>query len=696
MEDDDDRFEPVHQRSAAAAASLRCDRCGSSSCVVTDTGEVVCFECGTQSQDVRNIEGEEFEGGGFARTRGGVAIVRRTKRGPKEALPTTRDAFSTQALLEALQRVLDAQILQLVRACGCPPGLRDAAARIWFGYLERWAAAPGAPPPAVVVDAHLATGTQLEYWAALHAAGATGPPRVPPISIGLLLCICCAACRLLNTPVLPHDLCAWVRNGTLPFLNAYAALPLPLQAKVAVARALLSPTGPPSPLWLGRMTDVLCTSVGVVLPPVNAPACVARLVNLTRIPAAVVPVAAAICLLDARDRAQQQHTPPGPRSRDPLDALRREVRGETPASYVAGAVATATRLTPGWQGWVREHLAPCSGSGGLAAQRIRAACTVGPWSVGLGCRGCTDDSGSDLPTSSGATPPPAPVPHPDVPLPWTTAQTLAMPRELAGAYVRFVGSSVLHGGDVAPGRGETGYKRGRYGPGASAIVTVANAHEAEALEQLAAMRTSAGAAAAAAAALQAQDAATGSLMALLMGDGDEEAAEAEAEAAAASQGPRDVRVALGARQRLLPTRLTSAVWRQSQLYDVADVSAEIRAWGEEVGREAVPAGACKVAAQSSAHARVADVEPAVAAVRPMHAEEISLAASITVHPPVAALRESGAVGPVALPADDACYAALLSMLSAATDTPVLSIAAQADALLMLLQYYTPLAESSRV
>lgn len=694
MDDEDEHFEPdLHHGREAAVGALRCDNCGSYSYRTNDVGDVVCDYCGTQSQDVRTIEQEEHTGGGLARTRSGAAVVRRTKRVPRAALPTTRDAFSTQALLGALQRVLDAEVSALVRVCGCPPELRDAAARVWFGFLERWAAAPGSPPPAVVVDSHLATGTQMQYWAALHAAGLHGPPRCPPLSLGLLLCVCYASCRLLSLPILPHDLCAWTRNGTLPFLNAYAALSPSLQAAVAVGRALFSPTGPPSPPWIARMTDVLCASVGVALPPVNSPACAARLVNLTRLPAAIVPIAAALCVFDSRDRAQQAQVdpPPGPRSRDPLETLRRALRGEAPASYVAGAVATAARLTPGWQGWVRSHLlSPSPGKDGAGVQRARAACTVGPWGKNLNCGARDGSPGRDpvvSPVVTSSSPPY--VPHPDVLLPWTTAQTLAMPRELTEAYIRCVGSSILHGGDVEPGRGESGYERGRYGPGAAATVTIADAREAEELERRVAMRTATGAAAAEAAAVsQARDVETG-LLALLMGDSEEDVAEAEA-IAAASEGPRDVRVALGVRKRLLPTRLGSAVWRQSQLYDVAEISAEIRAWGEEADPEICDLASHQSPSNAGGGEAIAPSTHGVVALMLATTEEcVPLADSITIYPPVATIRGSGAVGS---PVEDAdgCYSALLSILSAATDTPALSIAAQADVLLMLLQHYSPL------
>jgi len=51
------------------------------------------------------------------------------------------------------------------------------------------------------------------------------------------------------------------------------------------------------------MSDVLSVSIGRVLPPVNAPACAARLINLLRLPAAAVPIAVALCALDEGDRA---------------------------------------------------------------------------------------------------------------------------------------------------------------------------------------------------------------------------------------------------------------------------------------------------------------------------------------------------------------------------------------------------------
>ena len=667
MDDDDNGlyFAPDLAGGRAASAGLQCERCGSSACMSDDLGNIVCLDCGTQSQDVRNLEGEYDGGGGLVRTRGGAAVVRRTKRGPRASLPNTRDAFSTQALLGALQHIIDAQVTALVRMCGCSPGLRDAAARVWFGYLERWAAAPSAPPPAVIVVGHVASGAQQAYWAALRSAGHTGPPRCVPLSMGLLLCVCYAAARLEGAPVLPHDLCAWVRNGTLPFLDAYSGLPLPVQATVALARSMLSPTGPPSPLWLVRMTDLLCVNVGVTLPPVNFAACAARLVNLTRLPASAVPLAVAFCALDDADRSRQRE---GPRSRDPLEVLRRAACSDLPGAYVAAVVATAVRLTRSWREWVDKHLQPYSG----ADRPQVAACSVGPWAAG---------SNFDEPMIHAGTTSPTPpfVPHPDVALPWTTAQTHATPAKLAVSYARFAGARILHGGDALRGRGEEGYERGRYGARATTNVTIASGREAEELELRAAARTPAGAAVAAAAAAQAQDAATGSLMALLMeGEGSDDVTAAEA--AAAASGPRDLRVALGARKGLLSTRLGGVLWRQGHLYDVAELSAGIRAWGE--------AGAEERAAVDAGHGP--RTQPAQAA-PPITAGEsgVALASSITVFAPIAVLREADALANSSTPPGDEHYNALLELLCAATDSSLQAVAAHADAILLLLEYIDP-------
>jgi len=100
-----------------------------------------------------------------------------------------------------------------------------------------------------------------------------------------------------------------------------------------------------------------------------------------------------------------------------------------------------------------------------------------------------------------------------------------MPRELLGTYVRFAGACILRGGEYAPGRGETGYAPGRYGPSALATVTVAGTRKTAAdIEFRTALRTESGAAAAARAQASAQDAEAGTLLSLLMsGDDDDDA-----------------------------------------------------------------------------------------------------------------------------------------------------------------------------
>jgi len=91
---DDDGDDRVHfapdARGGGVGATLRCEHCGSASCFMTDSGDIVCLECGTQSQDVRNLEGEDYEGAGIVKTRGGAAIVRSVKRGPRTVRPRHR------------------------------------------------------------------------------------------------------------------------------------------------------------------------------------------------------------------------------------------------------------------------------------------------------------------------------------------------------------------------------------------------------------------------------------------------------------------------------------------------------------------------------------------------------------------------------------------------------------------------------
>ena len=686
--DDNDR---VHFVADSAATALLCDNCGSSSCFVNEIGAIICVVCGTQSQDVRNIEGE-YDGSGLMRTRGGAALVRRTKRGPRVIKPVAKDTFSTTALLGAMQYVLNAQVEQLINICSCPRIMRDSVSRVWFSYLERWALLFGTPPPAVVVHGHLATGTHQDYWAALRSAGHIAPPRCPPLSFALLLCVSYAACRLLCLPILPHDLCSWVRNGTLAYLNSYSALPLPMQASVSVARALFTPTGAPSPQWIARMTDVLCASVEIVLPPVNFQACAARLINLLHLPAAAVSIAFSLCALDMSDRAQQS-VPPGPRSREPLDMLRRAVKSELPGSYVAGLVFSAVRLLPHWRGWVAAHLKTASGraAGGLAAQCACAAYTVNSRdsSVGKDFSGGLEMNDGDVIEDASRTP--AFVPHPDVLLPWTTTQTVTVPRDLIGAYVRFVGSRILHGGDFAPGRGEAGYEAGRYGPAASVKVTVADGRIADDIARRVALRVPAGFQQAADAHAQAQEIATGSLLSLLNGEGDNEDTEAIVAALAA---PREIEVSLGSRKDNLPVRLGSVIWRQKHMNDVRELSSVMRAWGEEdVGAEAQASSSREFyLAHGLAGAALGKISVAESAeVQHIEASRLSsvpLADSITVYTPTSFLK---GLDPCNTGTDrEEDFTVLLASIGSAVDASTEAIVAQADALLLLLQYYSPL------
>lgn len=310
--DDDDRDDGgafgADVASSLGRGGVRCETCGSGNVVATDGGDVICLDCGTQSQDVRHLVQEDWDGpavapGGGATGAGGGRIRRRARADPRGQRVHAEDAFTTFDLLAAVQAVLGAQVGALVRVCGAPPALPGVVWALWARYLSRWAHA-GAPPVAVI-DGTVAPGTTTRYLATLAAAGARPPPTVP-LSLELTLALCYLGARWLALPVLPADIAAWARCGALPYLNAFmTVLRPPARHGLAAARTFLSPDAVPTPAHLDRLALALAHSVGVPpasLPPPNVGGALARLVNRLRLPPTALALALQLLALDDADK----------------------------------------------------------------------------------------------------------------------------------------------------------------------------------------------------------------------------------------------------------------------------------------------------------------------------------------------------------------------------------------------------------
>ena len=363
-----------------ANSAARCDTCGSGNCVPTDSGEVICLDCGTQSQDVRNLVQEEWDGpaaGGVSGV-GGGGIRRRAKAAPRAQRIHAEDAFTTFDFLSAIQLVLASQATQLTALCGAPPQLPGVVWDVWSRYLSRWSHA--CAPPVHVIDGRVAPASTTKYLAAVAAAGGR-PASTVPLTLDLTLAVCYLSLRWLSVPALPHDVCAWARNGCLTYLNAFMGLPVGLRHGLAAARKFLSPEVVPTPTIVDRLATALSHNVGLSpLPPYNVGGAVARLVNQARLPPPVIALALQLLALDDADKDNQL-------------AYVVAVRRITPAGSAASSTASRKKERRNEDSADAsdadeddEHDANANGAGSFALKRKRKGRRIG-----LQAEGSDDD-----------------------------------------------------------------------------------------------------------------------------------------------------------------------------------------------------------------------------------------------------------------------------------------------------------------
>jgi uncharacterized membrane protein YgcG len=397
---------------AGGAGFDACDACGGR-CVPAASGDVVCVECGTQSQDVRHAT-QEAEGlfSDFSRRQRARAAPRARAASPRLAAAAlnTRDFLrGAQAVLRAQARAVAARVGGVPRArageregdAAWPRAVRGA----WRRYVARWAGAP--LPPALLVGARLALSSDGAYLAVAAARRVPPPPHVP-LAPPLLLSFLLLAARRLGAPLRAADLARAAASGDVPFLDAARALPAPLRALVAGAAGWFAPAALPAAAEIERGAAALARALyGAPLPPPNAALATARAAAALRLPAGAAPLAAALAALDAHDARYAAAFG----ARCGVAAARRAAcaRGASADAGVAAALFCATRLVGGWEAWVDAALAPGT-VGGAPAAAPRA-----------------------------------------LPLGASAAQLLRAPLGALAAHVRFLAHGALTGGNVVRG-----------------------------------------------------------------------------------------------------------------------------------------------------------------------------------------------------------------------------------------------------
>lgn len=501
---DDDDFDLDVDVGNGGQRQVQCDHCGSDNVFTNAIGELVCLECGTQSQDVRNMQQEELDGGGIVRGRGGGAVMRRQKRLRTSEKPILAvHAFNTTDFLDCVQSILLQQISALVSRCGLSSKLAAVAKELWGRYLARWDAL-GAPMVEVISGRLLNSGQPL-YIAKCYSEG-KAPPPMPPISLLLGLGLLYTGCRWLQCPALAHDVCAWVCNGTLPYLNAYASLTSQQQVLMRSAFKFFSPTDLPTPTQVERAAIVFGKAVGIdPLPVVNTELCMMRMVRRAGLPETVTALAIALHALDRHDRehesaytihqyAKDKRTgmdvmgKPDLRRNQLLELRDLCVDADGGAGIaIAALVLVAARMHVGWEAWVDAHLQPGL-VGSVTAKADRAG--VPNADVISGCSssaaGAPPSSSSgaaatDLPCGSSG----VPATSPDAPsllgVSSTAIELASSAPDTLARYADSLRKTVLAGGEVGFGRAGHGYEPAAYNSTAS--VTVADPIVAKRLER---------------------------------------------------------------------------------------------------------------------------------------------------------------------------------------------------------------------
>lgn len=444
-----------------------CGVCGSTRCIPNDIGELVCVDCGTQSQDVRQLVMEAATEAAEMDHIVKTSFKRRFKAATGRSLaavPHATDAFTTADFALAMQIVLQAQVHALISHCGSPAELQTVVVQLWRRYLARWSHC-GAPL-GHVVHGEFRYGTMPPYLAKLYADG-QAPPAVLPLTMPLLLSLLLISCRWLRLPFMAHDLCLWARNGTLPYLNAFRLLPPGLQLTVTAAHGVLQPSELPRPARIAVGASLLALNIGVPLPDANIHAAILRVAARGCFPPGAAAAAQQIASLDEVDRAHapayllqargmwpasslptssssgssssssrgggSKSTSAGtgasavavrgassvrPARVRPRATIRKDVLSELRVSldfssgaYVAALLVMGMRLSEGWEEWTARFLAPgFVGDGGAALAGLRAqAAAASAAAVGL-----PRDSGAAAAAGSAAL-----LFDPDEEVPWS-------------------------------------------------------------------------------------------------------------------------------------------------------------------------------------------------------------------------------------------------------------------------------------
>ena len=214
-----------------------CAVCKATEFEETEDGALSCVECGTQifgvRQEVNEATASEMGVTFSIRYRAPRASgAHERAEGESSSNVVTYDGILASAVMEAFQRVLQSLVAALVDrrrgAAALDAQLAPTVGALWLRTARFFTAAMSAYART--------TDDVLRVRTVPIARGASfGTLSLTP---RLALSICYLGCVQLRLAVLPHDLLAWCRDGTLPYFSAYAALPARLQCVAAAHGSL--------------------------------------------------------------------------------------------------------------------------------------------------------------------------------------------------------------------------------------------------------------------------------------------------------------------------------------------------------------------------------------------------------------------------------------------------------------------------
>lgn len=268
-----------------------------------DLGFMLCIECGHQSSEYREEEGE------FDTLLQSGARRRREKRikltpagGSEEDKKPPADASDARALVyEAMLRVLRLQVETLV-SIGWADGtaLRSVALEIWLAHVRVVETSITEPPSDARSSLWRTASGDLASFVGADLPEASQPPapsdgahdgiRVPrKLKLVHTLSVLLLSCAYLRLPVLVSDIRRLIFAGRLPFLEASALVPDALRRRLdADALQKFSPAKVPSVRQLSRSVHKLRraieTSGALTWPPADTLALLARSVRVLKLP----------------------------------------------------------------------------------------------------------------------------------------------------------------------------------------------------------------------------------------------------------------------------------------------------------------------------------------------------------------------------------------------------------------------------